>query len=327
VQQVFTDRVCDLTDESSEPAQPAGKGYEKYVEDVTVAVDKLERRKEEEISQFMLEGADVLVIGLRPDGIISIFNRKCQELTGYTKSEVVGGMSISDLLIADGEESAEGIMERFSNGTLPRTFISRWRCKGGKECHIRWTHSTITDAQGNVTDYLGMGENITQRHDLELELERTKDRYTKLVHSMPLGVLLTDAQGQVQLVNEKLNEWLEAVKRPDRTHFNVLANPFFVNSGLSLLFRRAINNKESIVEKGSKFEGRANENAYFNIHVAPILDGAEVTGTTAIFEDITERKHLEYEAKQSQAFMASALEQSGLAILVLDTAGTIKLFN
>ena len=66
------------------PADAPGTAeYQRYVEGVGEAADGVERRRGEEISHFMLERADILVIGLRPDGVISIFNKKCQDLTGY----------------------------------------------------------------------------------------------------------------------------------------------------------------------------------------------------------------------------------------------------
>ncbi len=319
--------VSWLSTEEESTAKPEGPVYERYVKDVSAVADELERRRGEEITHFMLESADVLVMGLRPDGVIDIFNRKCQELSGYSRSEALGRMTVRDILPEKYRADPRLIMNRFVDGTLPRSFVAPLKCKNGMVCYVRWTHTIIRDREGNISTYLGFGDDITARRHLEEELERTKERYTKLVHSLPVGVLLTDGRGRVQVTNEMLEEMLKEVRRPEKRDFNVLSNPYFVENGISHIFRRAITNVETTEEKGTKFVGPRGKVSYFNVRVAPVVDEGDVTGTTAIFEDITERKQIEQRFKSSQAIMAGVLEQAGLAITVVDNAGIVQLFN
>ncbi len=58
--------------------------------DVTLRAQTLEElRKERDFSSKVLDVADMLVVQVR-EGRIVLFNRKCEEVTGYTAAEVIG---------------------------------------------------------------------------------------------------------------------------------------------------------------------------------------------------------------------------------------------
>ncbi|MFQ6113480.1 MAG: PAS domain-containing protein, partial [bacterium] len=46
--------------------------------------------KEKEFSESLVETANSLIVGINLIGEITLFNRKCEEVTGYSKSEVIG---------------------------------------------------------------------------------------------------------------------------------------------------------------------------------------------------------------------------------------------
>jgi len=124
-------------------------------------------RKERDFSRTIIETADALIIGLDLEGRIVLFNRKCEEVTGYSKREILGRV-IWDALIP--ERCLEGVKKVFESSSfdqLPSRFENPWLTKSGEERMISWHTTNVKDAEGNINLVLGIGIDITEQRKLE----------------------------------------------------------------------------------------------------------------------------------------------------------------
>lgn len=165
---------------------------------LVLANDVTERRRAEkaliETTQFqraILDSANYAIISTTPDGIIRTFNAAAQRLLGYTLEEVVG--KVTPLVIhdyAEVVERAQELSEELGFFIEPgfESFVAKTRL--GKIDEREWTYirkdgsrfpvllsiTTVRDLEGNITGFLGIGHDITERQQAEAELQRQHRR-------------------------------------------------------------------------------------------------------------------------------------------------------
>lgn len=126
--------------------------------------------KKKEFEKQLIETANVLIMVLNEKGEILLFNRKCEEITGYKKSEVIGKnwhrlMTPQDL--------REECIERFKKTVkekIPASFDCTLVTKKGTFGLISWHVTFMADEEQNIHS-INIGEDITEKKNLQKELE------------------------------------------------------------------------------------------------------------------------------------------------------------
>lgn len=136
------------------------------------------------------------------DGKIEYVNKRFEEVTGYPANKVIGN---NPRILKSGHTPPEGYEELWktisNGGTWRGTFQNR-----KKSGELYWeiaTISPIRNAQGQMTHYLGVKEDITERREIEnaLEAEKEHNRLQKEFISMvshefrtPLAIIDSGSQ-------------------------------------------------------------------------------------------------------------------------------------
>ncbi|MCP1714428.1 PAS domain S-box-containing protein [Methanocalculus alkaliphilus] len=133
-----------------------------------------ELRNARDLSETLIETVDAVIFVLDPEGRITRFNRKAEEMTGYLAAEVMG-RTIWDIFVAP--EMIEGIRSHIT--TLTRTRKSArirtaWIAKDGARKKIDWSNTVITDERGEVTHIISTGIDVTRQVEDEEELRRCR---------------------------------------------------------------------------------------------------------------------------------------------------------
>lgn len=168
---------------------------------------------------------------------------------------------------------------------------------------IRWVLSTghvELDDNGEVESYVGTLLDITERRNLEKHLENEKEKLAITLASIGDGVISTDTNGNVTLLNhvaENLTGWTqeEAFGLPIETVFYIInektrekcENPIkkVIESGMIL----GLANHTALISKDGVEKSIADS-------VAPIKDrDGEIHGAILVFRDVTEEKRRQNE--------------------------------
>ncbi|MHA2405848.1 MAG: PAS domain S-box protein [Candidatus Hermodarchaeia archaeon] len=132
-----------------------------------------------------------LVVAVDPQARITLFNHRCQEVTGYTEEEVLG-KNIVELLIP--EDEREDLMTRFQNLVLGESPLYspqvHWMTKSGEKRLMRWNNTFITDKDGNVEEIFGIGIDITAEKEMESALEKAEAKYDNLITKSLEGLVI-----------------------------------------------------------------------------------------------------------------------------------------
>ena len=157
------------------------------------------KRAESELRQFQraVEQSPVSIVITDTDARIQYVNPKFTEITGYSRDEVLGQ---NPRILKSGLTSDETYQQMWANLCAGKGWTGEL-CNWRKNGDIFWELARIlpiTDAVGQVTHYLAVKEDVTERHQVE---ERRRLALT-VFQSSHDGILVTDLQGVILDVNQ-----------------------------------------------------------------------------------------------------------------------------
>ncbi|HEY9695194.1 MAG TPA: GAF domain-containing protein [Oculatellaceae cyanobacterium] len=174
------------------------------------------------LQRAILDSANYTIISTDIDGTILTFNKAAERLLGYAAEEVVGKTTAE--IIHDPEELREWTLELSSETGVPverglDVSITQTRFGGSQERECTYVRkdgsrfpvllsvTALQDAQGNITGFLDIGSDITERKRAEEELQRQQlrsqlftDIALKIRQSLELEAVLKTTVTEVQKI-------------------------------------------------------------------------------------------------------------------------------
>ena len=179
--------------------------------------------KVEQINSLILAGAPMAIIITSVDGLITMFNPGAEAIFGYARGEAIGKDICS--LIFDPkqmQERAEKLSEALGqkiesdfsffsalskfNHTIQDT---EWAlaCKDGSFVSVLLSITLLSNSEGQITGYLGVFTDITERKKIEetllqntKEIDKQNNLLNALVKTVPVGILMIEAPSQKPLI-------------------------------------------------------------------------------------------------------------------------------
>ncbi|MFF5231997.1 ATP-binding protein [Dactylosporangium sp. NPDC000521] len=151
--------------------------------------------RERDFNRAILDSAGFLVMVLDTDGRITAFNRRCEEVTGFTADDVIGRPFWSAGMSADDTGRGDDAFAHLTADAFPNTFENDWLAADGSRHRIVWSNTALTDEHGNLTHVIGTGLDVTtQRHTERLFAD-------VLAAATEQAIIGTDRRGTVTVFN------------------------------------------------------------------------------------------------------------------------------
>lgn len=134
-----------------------------------------ERTKELRKLSMAVEQSPDMVFITNPDGIIEYVNPRFIEMTGYSMDEAIGE---NPKILASGETPPAvyiDLWETITAGKVWRGDILDKR-KDGSTYWASMLIAPVKDENGNITDYIAMHEDITERKTAERDIRKAKEK-------------------------------------------------------------------------------------------------------------------------------------------------------
>jgi two-component system sensor kinase FixL len=271
----------------------------------------------------ILDVVGALVIGLDRDGRIVLFNRACENATGYKFDELKGSHFWDRLLLPEEVDAVRNVFAQLVAGHFPNEHMNSWVAKDGRQLRIHWKNTAVFAANGSVSHVIGTGIDISEREHMERALRAREAELRKLSFAMeqcPSSIIITDTQGRIEYVNPRFT------KQSGYTLAEVRGkNPRFLKSGgTGDVQYRELWQK---ITAGDKWHGvfhnrKKNGELYWEAaYVGPIRDAeGKITHYLSLQEDITEYRRLQERFRR-------VFESAPNGMVMTDENGRIVLTN
>ncbi len=303
---------------------------EAYHEKLEALVDEKTRKireNEEKLEKILGSSPDAIAVA-DVDAKISECNQAALDMFGYSsKGEVIGRNLLEFVARSDQQKVAKDFEEiLFEQGTaknIEYTFLA----KNGREFLGEISTSSIKDSSGNLTGFVVIIEDITERKQLEEKLRASEEKYRSLFSAMDEGVALHEViYGELG----KAVDYVVVDVNPAYEFFTGIKREDAVGKKASNLYRT---DKPPYLDVYAKV-AESGEPTTFETYFPPLKRHFSIAvfspakGKFAtVFADITERKKLEDALRESEEMFRAISTFAVDAIILVDDAGKFAYWN
>ncbi|PSB27000.1 hybrid sensor histidine kinase/response regulator [Stenomitos frigidus ULC18] len=270
--------------------------------------------------------AGSLIIVLDRWGKIVQFNRACEQLTGYTFTDVRGKSPWDLFLLPEDVERVQQIFQALCLSAAPNAYENTWIAKDGSRHLIAWSNNVLLDERGAVFFVIGTGIDITERKQAEQTLQETNQALQALVQASPVAITVLDRHGIVKRWNpsaERIFGWqaAEAIGRVMPTVPEDKQEEFLEKVAATL--------NGDLLDGVETYRQRKDGSLIYVGLWTAVLRGSTAAedGLISIAVDLSERKEAETAVRLSQERLTSFVEANVVGILFGDISGGINEAN
>ena len=265
----------------------------------------IKMRESEKKYRELVQNTNSIVLRMDINGCITFFNEFAQKFFGYTKDEILG-KNVVGTIVPETDTSYRDlkamIKDIIQNPDL-YTINENENIRGnGERVWILWTNKGAFDKDGNISEILCIGNDITEHKKTEEALYKSQQEFASLFKSSPEALVYLDENSNILDINHRFTELfgytLKEIKGRN------------INDGII--------HPHDKIEEGKNLDKIALSKGYFNYETirkkkdgtlvpvsvsgSNILIDDQVKGILGIYINITERKRLEEELKKLARF-------------------------
>jgi PAS domain S-box-containing protein len=282
-------------------------------------------RASEERFRVLVESMDDVVFTLDRDGRhTGVYGRWLRQLG--LSPEVFLGRSAADVL---GEEAAGVHWDAHRRAAAGEHVVYEWSAATADgERHYQTSLSPIGGPDGQVTQIVGVGRDITALHRAESTLRESEARYRSLVETTNDLIWAVAADNRLAYVNRAVERILgyrpEEVVGTDSLQYLHPGD----REEMDRRFARLVAAKSGWTGWVLRWRHRDGSYRYLESNAVPLLDDAgNVVGYQGADRDITERRRAEEELRRTVSLLTATLESTADGILALDNEGRYVAYN
>jgi len=155
----------------------------------------------------IVENAEDSIIACSPAGIILTFNPGAEAVFGYSAKDAIG-QHMSMLVPEDRWTALEQLAQKLLQGNGFSQYEGLCLRKDGRRIQVSVTGFPIKDSEGQVVAISNILRDISERHESEQRLRESEERFRTMADSCPIGIWVTNAQGETRFVNRAYREFV-----------------------------------------------------------------------------------------------------------------------
>ncbi len=177
--------------------------YENIIDQLQKNVASCEQRQ----SDLYFLRSPLAVIEWNPDFTVHSWNKKAEEIFGYTAEEMIG-QHASNIIPKRHQDKAKDVMDAILMYDKSRQDNFKNVTKGGEEIYCEWFNTPITDAYGHITVY-SLVQDITQKKRAEIDLRENKSKLDDIFNALHDMVYVIESDGTITYANQRAYNLLE----------------------------------------------------------------------------------------------------------------------
>ncbi|MFU8868825.1 PAS domain S-box protein [Natronococcus sp.] len=297
---------------------PSETGVSVYFRDVT---ERKEREQELEQYRALTEAARDVVVTIDERNTIRSINPAVEDVFGYDRDELVGEpltVLMPDRLEGPHRRGLERYLET-GERELDWEYVELTGLRAdGSEIPLAVSFSEV-EYEGERF-FTGIVRDITDRHAHERQLREERDLTDRIIETSPTGIITVGADGTFERVNARAEEIMGysgaeleelAGRTADLDPVKPDGDPFSVDE---IPTRRVLGDGETIHDLEIGLRRADGRRIWLSMSGTPLYEDGEITGAVFTFVDITERKRIETDLRESEAKFRQVAENVEQAI-------------
>ncbi len=293
-----------------EPRTPDPSDLEFLSNGANLAALAIERvRADASLRQMaaIVEATDDAIILKNLDAEIEGWNKGAERVYGYSAAEAIGqpiGMLVPD----DRIDELNANTERIRRGEKIDHFETVRVTKEGKRIHVSLTISPIRDAEGNLTHFVDVQNDITERVRAQGEVERERAILEAIVNGVPDSLILANVDRNITHCNQGAHrifgyESGELIGQPTAVLY---ANPTEYQRQGKERFNKEADEHYEVIEINWR---RKNGEVFLGEMVGTIIQNESKSplGFLSVVRDITDRKRAEETIREGQRKLSTLM--------------------
>jgi PAS domain S-box-containing protein len=257
--------------------------------------------EEMRILSLAVEQSPISILITNRDGVIEYVNPQLKKITGYSREELIGK---NPKILSSGFHDKEFYKQMWSELSKGR----QWRCvfhnkkKDGSIYYESALISPIINDKGEITNFLGIKEDITEKLKTEQELINSEARLQAIIQNSYTAILIIWEDGIIMFSSpsgEKIHGYLESEVVGRNIIDFIYPDDIHIGKEIAGL----LNDKgEDFVEKEIRLiHKNTNEPVWINLNVTryPTQFSEDKASYLVLFQDITKQKTTENQLKNS----------------------------
>ncbi|MGA8849868.1 MAG: PAS domain S-box protein [Dehalococcoidia bacterium] len=297
----------------------------------SIPVERLDKKSPalpigwKEVAQALLRNAG-LGIYIVQEGKFQYVNPVFQNLTGYTKDELLGKHSL-DLVHAEDREAVrkKAIENLKSNkGSIPYEY--RLVKKNGETIWVLEEVTSINYGEKRAT--VGSFMDITARKELEEAIKYSEKRYRTVLDEIHDAYFEVDLRGTFTFVNDQMSQLLQYSKEELLGMNYKTFTPEEDIKNVYETYNEVYRKGQPILGYDHRVIRKDGTSGFHDVSISPLKnEKGEIIGFRGISRDISERKRLEEAVAYSEKRYRTILDEIHDAYFEVDLNGTFTFVN
>ncbi|MBD3208446.1 MAG: PAS domain S-box protein [Candidatus Nealsonbacteria bacterium] len=245
----------------------------------------------EEKYQELVEHLNEVVFTIDDKGVITYISPRIEDLSGYKPEEVIGSTFKKFVF----EEDLSSLMDDFQANISGEVKPSEYRLES-KDGKVVWVYSKSKPIKknGKIVGLQGALTDITERKEMERELEESKKRFEDIIRSSSDWIWEIDEEMEYTFVSEGVKKILgyDPEELIGKAPFEFMPGQEAVR--VKRIFKESMKVKKAIEDLEICHLTKGGKQVWILTNGVPILDEYwQIRGYRGIGKDITHRKEIE----------------------------------
>jgi len=172
---------------------------------VVMVSDVTKQRTATELTQ-LIDTTNAPIFGVDNKGLITEWNQKTTEITGFSKDEVLGKNLVEKYITEDYKDSVKEVLDKALRGEETANYELPLYTKDNKRIIVLLNATTRRDSSGNIIGVVGVGQDITQLDSYRSQVERTATELTQLIDTANAPIFGVNSNGLIIEWKQKTTE-------------------------------------------------------------------------------------------------------------------------
>jgi len=293
-------------------------------------------QEQKRFTENLIENSALATIVIDARHRIMLWNKACEELTGFTAAEMIGTdghwkpfyrerrPTLADLMVEGRYDALNGLYANYSKSILtPDGWHAEgwYKNLGGRDRYILFESTPIRNNRGEIIAAVENIQDITALKLADEEMMRMRSYLKNIIDSMPSILLGVDRDGRITHWNAEA-EKITGIRESDARGRNLQVIFPALEAQLENV-RLAIENREP--RRVERIRSRIGDAVmYLDVMVYPLIDD-DVQGAVIRVDDVSSRVRIEEMMVQTEKMLSVGGLAAGMAHEINNPLGGILL--